>query len=62
MATIGGAKALGLDRIVGSIEINKNADLIAFELINKDPFLSIIHSKKNNLKMSMINGKVLKLK
>ena len=62
MATIGGAKALGLDRIVGSIEINKNADLIAFELINKDPFLSIIHSKKNNLKMSMINGKILKLK
>ena len=62
MATIGGAKALGLDHIVGSIEINKNADLIAFELINKDPFLSIIHSKKNNLKMSMINGKILRLK
>ena len=62
MATIGGAKALGLDDIIGSIEINKKADLVAFELINSDPFLSVIHSRKDNLKMSMINGKIIKLK
>ncbi len=34
MATLNGAKALGLDEQIGSLEINKSADLIAIEINN----------------------------
>ena len=62
IATLGGAKALGLDSSIGTIEKNKKADLIAFNLKNKDPYLSVMHSNSGDLKMSMIDGKIIKLK
>jgi 5-methylthioadenosine/S-adenosylhomocysteine deaminase len=34
MATINGARALGLDDLIGSIEVTKNADLVAVEIGN----------------------------
>jgi 5-methylthioadenosine/S-adenosylhomocysteine deaminase len=36
MATLGGAKAIGLDHLIGSIEVGKRADLIAIDLSNPE--------------------------
>jgi 5-methylthioadenosine/S-adenosylhomocysteine deaminase len=66
MATIYGAKVLGIDNIVGSIEINKKADLITISLNSfhlmpiYDPYSAIVYSA-NGLDVSsvLINGKIL---
>ncbi len=66
MATIYGARALGLDYKIGSIEIGKKADLITISLNNPhlmpiyDPYSAIVYSA-NGLDVStvIINGKVL---
>ena len=59
-ATLGGARALGIDKLVGTIEKNKKADLIAFRIKNNDPFMSVIDSNNNDLKLSIINGEIIK--
>jgi len=44
MATLGGAKALGLDALIGSIEVGKAADVIAIDMshLEQMPHLSVI--------------------
>jgi guanine deaminase len=59
-ATLGGARALGIDKLVGTIETNKKADLIAFKIKNNDPFMSVIDSNNSDLKLSIINGQIVK--
>lgn len=66
MATINGAKTLGLEKQIGSIEVGKNADLIMIDLneIITQPvnnvFAEIVYNAKgSNVQMTMINGKVL---
>lgn len=50
MATLGGARAIGLDDRIGSIEVGKRADLVAVDLNHpamqpvNDPHASLIHS------------------
>jgi len=66
MATINGAKALGIDQHTGSIEIGKCADLIAINLdaLNSqpsfDPISDIVYSvASNQVSHHWINGQLL---
>lgn len=67
MATIGGAKALHVDNEIGSLEVGKKADIIAFSTnsINMnpiyDPYSTIVYNATpSDISFVMVNGKVLK--
>lgn len=66
MATINGAKALGLDEKVGMIEEGKQADIIILNLNNaetnpiNDICADIVYNAKgSNVETTIINGKIL---
>ncbi len=68
MATINGAKALNLEQTIGTIEVGKQADLIAIELNhpqmfpNYHPISDMVYSAQGNeVSFTMCNGKVLML-
>ena len=66
MATVGGAKALGLESVCGTIEVGKRADLILVDIdtihsqpIN-DTFSQIVHcAKASDVRTVMVNGEML---
>ena len=66
MATINGAKALGLEDKIGSIEVGKKADLIILDLndITMQPTVNIItqivhNGWFNSVDTTIINGDIL---
>lgn len=66
MATINGAKALGVENLVGSIEVGKKADIIILDLNNIENFptiniiFDIVHNISiNNVDTTIINGNIL---
>lgn len=67
MATINGAKALGLDDKIGSIEVNKQADIIILDLennIEQYPINNLLNEIVHNIKPyniihSIINGEIV---
>lgn len=66
MATIGAAKALGIDDKVGSLEPGKQADIIAIDMHNShqnpttDPESAVIYTaNQDNVKMTMVAGRIL---
>jgi 5-methylthioadenosine/S-adenosylhomocysteine deaminase len=66
MATIGGAKALGIDKFTGSIEVGKKADIIVVD-INKphltpmyNPYSLLVYSANgSDVIHSLINGRLV---
>lgn len=66
MATLGGARALGLDSLCGSIEAGKRADLILVDIDNahvqpvNDIFSQIVHcAKASDVRTVIVDGKIL---
>jgi 5-methylthioadenosine/S-adenosylhomocysteine deaminase len=66
MATIGGARVLGLDRLIGSVEVGKKADLIIVDL--NRPHLTPVYNLYSHLvyaasgadvHTSIINGRIV---
>src|SRR5262245_45162357 len=66
MATIGGARALGLDALCGTIEVGKRADLILLDIepVHNQPlnevFSQIVHcSKASDVQTVIVDGEIL---
>ena len=66
MATLGGAKALGMDNTLGTLEVGKKADIILFDparirsIPMHDPLASIVYSASaENIDTTIVNGKVV---
>ena len=60
MATREGARALGLEAEIGSIEAGKRADLILVEAEGVDPYSTIVYaSRGNNVRTTIVDGEVL---
>ncbi|AHV98696.1 5'-deoxyadenosine deaminase [Paenibacillus sabinae] len=68
MATIGGAKAVGMENEIGSIEVGKKADLAILNLYNfhtfpsfdVDPISRIVYSAtRADVESTIVNGKIL---
>jgi len=66
MATLGGARALGLDSLCGSIEVGKRADLILLDIDSahfqpvNDIVSQIVHcGKASDVKTVIVNGEIL---
>lgn len=67
MATMGGARAIGLENEVGSLEVGKRADMFLFNPVRSatccpmhDPVAGLVYSSDSRgITMTVINGKVV---
>jgi 5-methylthioadenosine/S-adenosylhomocysteine deaminase len=66
MATIDGARALGMDREIGSVEAGKRADVIAVSMASArqtpmyDPLSHLVYvTRGDDVRTTIVNGRVL---
>lgn len=66
MATLGGARALGLEQEIGSLEVGKRADLITVEMGGlhtvpcDDPVSALVYSARSaDVRTTVVDGRVL---
>lgn len=66
MATIGGAKTVGMEKLIGSIEIGKKADIIIVDLLKShiQPLHDLVNSlvycaKGSDVETSIIDGEIV---
>lgn len=66
MATIDGARLLGLDHLIGSIEVGKRADIIILDMNQPhltplyNPYSQLVYAARGaDVKTSIINGKIV---
>jgi 5-methylthioadenosine/S-adenosylhomocysteine deaminase len=66
MATIGGARALGMDKVIGSLEAGKRADVIIVSMSSArqtpmyDPVSHLVYvTRGDDVRTTIVNGKVL---
>jgi 5-methylthioadenosine/S-adenosylhomocysteine deaminase len=65
-ATMGGARAMGLEKEIGSLEPGKKADLVIFDfnrphlVPNNDPLGTLVHTGQGrDVRMVLVNGRVV---
>jgi cytosine/adenosine deaminase-related metal-dependent hydrolase len=56
MATRSGANIVGWEKVLGSLEVGKRADLIVLDGDHQDPYSQLIQSHETNVALVMING------
>jgi 5-methylthioadenosine/S-adenosylhomocysteine deaminase len=60
MATREGARALGLEKEIGSVEIGKRADLILVEAAGPDPYSTLVYAARGtDVRTTIVDGEVL---
>jgi len=60
MATREGARALGLEKEIGSVEIGKRADLILVEATGPDPYSTLVYAARGtDVRTTIVDGEVL---
>ncbi|KAI0921204.1 hypothetical protein AcW1_004744 [Taiwanofungus camphoratus] len=67
LATLGGAEALNMAHLIGTVEVGKKADLIVFDAMSAnlagitDPFQGItFHATNADVELVMVNGEIVK--
>jgi 5-methylthioadenosine/S-adenosylhomocysteine deaminase len=68
MATIRGARALDLDKLIGSLEVGKRADIVIvdFDDLNQTPYFNfyshlVYATKADDVRTVVINGRIVML-